>query len=156
MHWIYLIHEFHNLSWITEINELFHDILIYWDAPVYSGYVNSVPLTPHQYSVTVVIQDWIAIKVTTDLKRVSLCHFLSFRAFIDSFSLSCFCVFLDFIKMCIEFLNLPLNLPIIFSAFHFDNIYIYIFFSLILIISTISSMGIFVANSQQYIEWVKL
>ncbi len=23
MHWIYLIHEFHNLSWITEINELF-------------------------------------------------------------------------------------------------------------------------------------
>ncbi len=34
MHWIYLIHEFHNLSWITEINELFHDILIYWDAPV--------------------------------------------------------------------------------------------------------------------------
>ncbi len=35
MHWIYLIHEFHNLSWITEINELFHDILIYWDAPVH-------------------------------------------------------------------------------------------------------------------------
>ncbi len=34
MQWIYLIHEFHNLSWITEINELFHDILIYWDAPV--------------------------------------------------------------------------------------------------------------------------
>ncbi len=34
MHWIYLIHEFHNLSWITEINELFHVILIYWDAPV--------------------------------------------------------------------------------------------------------------------------
>ncbi len=24
----------YNLSWITEINELFHDILIYWDAPV--------------------------------------------------------------------------------------------------------------------------
>ncbi len=34
MHWIYLIHEFHNLSWITKINELVHDILIYWDAPV--------------------------------------------------------------------------------------------------------------------------
>ncbi len=34
MHWIYLIHEFHNLIWITEINELFHNILIYWDAPV--------------------------------------------------------------------------------------------------------------------------
>ncbi len=39
MNLIYLIHEFHNLSWITEINELFHDILIYWDAPViYSTY----------------------------------------------------------------------------------------------------------------------
>ncbi len=35
VHCIYLIHKFHNLSWITEINELFHDILIYWDAPVY-------------------------------------------------------------------------------------------------------------------------
>ncbi len=35
VHWIYLIHEFHNLSWITEINELFHDIRIYWDAPVF-------------------------------------------------------------------------------------------------------------------------
>ncbi len=38
MHWIYLIHKFHSLSWITEINELFHDILIYWDAPVYKGF----------------------------------------------------------------------------------------------------------------------
>ncbi len=35
MHWIDLIHEFHDLSWITEINELFYVILIYWDAPVY-------------------------------------------------------------------------------------------------------------------------
>ncbi len=35
MHLIYLIHKFHNLSWITEINELFHDILIDWDAPVH-------------------------------------------------------------------------------------------------------------------------
>ncbi len=32
MHWIYLKHEFHTLSWITEIN--FHDIQIFWDAPV--------------------------------------------------------------------------------------------------------------------------
>ncbi len=32
-----LKHEFHNLSWITEINELFHDILIYWDAPVHTS-----------------------------------------------------------------------------------------------------------------------
>ncbi len=29
------MHKFHNLSWITEINELFHDIIIYWDAPVW-------------------------------------------------------------------------------------------------------------------------
>ncbi len=43
MHWIYLIHEFHNLSWITEINELFHDILIYWDAPVNSLLQTYVP-----------------------------------------------------------------------------------------------------------------
>ncbi len=43
MHWIYFIHKFHNLSWITEINELFHDILIYWDAPVVKveGIMNS-------------------------------------------------------------------------------------------------------------------
>ncbi len=36
----YLIHEFPNLSWITEINELFHDILIYWDAPVHIFILN--------------------------------------------------------------------------------------------------------------------
>ncbi len=30
--------EFHNLSWITEINELFHKILIYWDAPVFERF----------------------------------------------------------------------------------------------------------------------
>ncbi len=35
MHQIYFIHKFHSLSRITEINELFHDIQIYWDAPVY-------------------------------------------------------------------------------------------------------------------------
>ncbi len=35
MYCIYLTHKFHNLSWITEINELFHAIRIYWDAPVY-------------------------------------------------------------------------------------------------------------------------
>ncbi len=40
VHWIYLIYKFHNLSWITEINELFHDILIYWGAPVYISAVN--------------------------------------------------------------------------------------------------------------------
>ncbi len=39
---MYLIHEFHNLSWITEINELFHDILIYWDAPVYADIFNFI------------------------------------------------------------------------------------------------------------------
>ncbi len=37
---MYLIHEFHNLSWIDEINELFHDILIYWEAPVYGFKAN--------------------------------------------------------------------------------------------------------------------
>ncbi len=41
MHLIYLTHEFHNLSWITEINELFHDILIYWSAPVYVWSTNA-------------------------------------------------------------------------------------------------------------------
>ncbi len=35
MQWIYLKHEFHNLSWITEINELFHYIIIDWDAPAF-------------------------------------------------------------------------------------------------------------------------
>ncbi len=35
MHLFNLIHEFHNLSWIIEMNELLHDILIYWDAPVF-------------------------------------------------------------------------------------------------------------------------
>ncbi len=44
MHWIYLIHDFHNLSWITEINKLFHDILIYWDAPVYAHPLQSLLL----------------------------------------------------------------------------------------------------------------
>ncbi len=34
MHWIYLIHEFHNLSGITEIN-FSTTFIIYWDAPVY-------------------------------------------------------------------------------------------------------------------------
>ncbi len=43
VHWIYLIHEFHNLSWISEINELFHDILIYWDAPVYRPITIIIP-----------------------------------------------------------------------------------------------------------------
>ncbi len=41
MHWIYLIHELNNLSWITEINELFHDILIYWDAPVHHSHTQT-------------------------------------------------------------------------------------------------------------------
>ncbi len=42
MYGIYLMHEFHNLSWITEINELFHDILIYWYAPVYTNLIKIV------------------------------------------------------------------------------------------------------------------
>ncbi len=43
MHFIYLMHEFHNLSWITEINELFHDILINWDAPVHDFLISYIP-----------------------------------------------------------------------------------------------------------------
>ncbi len=43
---MYLINEFHNLSWITEINELFYKILIYWDAPVY---VLNQFIKPEQY-----------------------------------------------------------------------------------------------------------
>ncbi len=42
VHLIYLIQKFHNLSWITEINELFQDILIYWDAPVCLLKINCV------------------------------------------------------------------------------------------------------------------
>ncbi len=37
VHWIYLNTSFTHLSRITEINELFHDILIYWDAAVLWG-----------------------------------------------------------------------------------------------------------------------
>ncbi len=48
MHWIYLIHEFHNLSWITEINELFHNILIYWDAPVFTNNYILYSYTKHK------------------------------------------------------------------------------------------------------------
>ncbi len=53
MHWIYLIHKFHNLSWITEINELFHDILIYWDAPVcmYTVGIYYVHIHAHAFSI---------------------------------------------------------------------------------------------------------
>ncbi len=58
MHWIYLIHEFHNLSWITEINELFHDILIYWDAPVYQEGVTN---TRMQHMINMV---WISAEIT--------------------------------------------------------------------------------------------
>ncbi len=49
MHWIYLIHEFHNLSWITEINELFQNILIYWDAPVHT-YMHIIWLATHNWN----------------------------------------------------------------------------------------------------------
>ncbi len=42
------IHEFHNLSWITEINELSHDILIYWDAPVVIFFLNLTVKTSNE------------------------------------------------------------------------------------------------------------
>ncbi len=51
MHLIYLIHEFHNLSWITEMNELFHDILIYWDAPVDGQGTNWLKIKLHMRNV---------------------------------------------------------------------------------------------------------
>ncbi len=48
---VQLKHEFHYLSWITEINKLFQDILIYWDAPVVSnGY-----LTGENWNVIIII-----------------------------------------------------------------------------------------------------
>ncbi len=46
MHWIHLIHKFHNLSWITEINLLFHDhdivyiyIYIYIQTAIFAVYI---------------------------------------------------------------------------------------------------------------------
>ncbi len=50
MHWNYLIHEFYNLSWITEINELFHDILIYWDAHTYTYIYIYTYIYTHTYT----------------------------------------------------------------------------------------------------------
>ncbi len=54
MHWIYLIYEFHNLSWIAEINELFHDIQIYCDAAVYTVclYVQNIDTHTHTHTHT--------------------------------------------------------------------------------------------------------
>ncbi len=68
MHWIYLIHEFHNLSWITEINELFHDILIYWDAPVCMGkckfkYRNTLPFYILHWHFAYYIANWILLHI---------------------------------------------------------------------------------------------
>ncbi len=40
--------KFHNLSWITEINELFHDIQIYWDALVFTSIESEQELSIHQ------------------------------------------------------------------------------------------------------------
>ncbi len=53
MHWIYLINELHNVSWITVINELFHDILIYWDAPIcmYTVGIYYVHINAHAFSI---------------------------------------------------------------------------------------------------------
>ncbi len=60
VHWIYLLHEFHNLSWITEINELFHDILIYWDAPVYVYIYIYIYIHTHTLYCRVEELDWSA------------------------------------------------------------------------------------------------
>ncbi len=69
MHWIYLIHKFHNLSWITEINELFHDILIYWDAPVLPQKWVHTSYGIHDFSLTSNISLYIFF--TVDFKKHS-------------------------------------------------------------------------------------
>ncbi len=61
MHLIDLIHKFHNLSWFTEINELFHDVLIYWDAPVYEN--SSKLLTKFQK------QNYLKLKWTQEIQQ---------------------------------------------------------------------------------------
>ncbi len=77
MHWIYLIHEFHNLSWITEINELFHDILIYWDAPVFHN-----DISPHfKFLFSNESLDFCDLKKIKDQKAYQ-CTFI-FTAFFD-------------------------------------------------------------------------
>ncbi len=62
-----LIHEFHNLSWITEINELFHAILIYWDAPVHYrwGLKQFSTGLPALSSLQKVEDSWITFKMQT-------------------------------------------------------------------------------------------
>ncbi len=55
MHLIYLINEFHNLSWITEINELFIYILIYWNSP-YKIYIASHSSPHHKTLGLLVVQ----------------------------------------------------------------------------------------------------
>ncbi len=59
--WFNTVHEFHNLSWITEINELFHYILIYRDAPVYicSICIYKYTLTGHFIRYTLLVPGWI-------------------------------------------------------------------------------------------------
>ncbi len=58
--WFNTVHEFHNLSWITEINELFHNILIYRDAPVYicSICIYKYTLTGHFIRYTLLVPGW--------------------------------------------------------------------------------------------------
>ncbi len=63
-----LIHEFHNWNLINEINELSHDILIYWDAPVcvcvyiyiYTVGTESIQ-TPLNFSLFVILQPFAKI-----------------------------------------------------------------------------------------------
>ncbi len=51
----------HNLSWITEINEIFHDILIYWDAPVYTITEALWPLTKSIFEPSNIISCYIKV-----------------------------------------------------------------------------------------------
>ncbi len=66
MHWIYLIHKFHNLSWITEINKLFHATLIYWDAPIVMN-----PKRPMSYSHRKSV-DYFPLDISTVLESYSV------------------------------------------------------------------------------------
>ncbi len=71
-----LIHKLHNLSWITEINELFHDILIYWDAPVYIHlliciYINYWAANQH---ITNISNNHVTLKTGAMMLKIRLCH----------------------------------------------------------------------------------
>ncbi len=67
---MYTLYKFHFLNGISEINQLFDDILIIWPAPVYIEMFKSVPYMLFLYSVSyrfLIIFFWIFVvdKLTT-------------------------------------------------------------------------------------------